>query len=339
MSRYAVHSQEILYDSMGRIAGFNAGYGFYSEHEWGYQGRELANPADHSRHAGSGSFADCLVDKPDHVMLVERDDGMAGITNDARFANRFDFASSSEWDEYMSGNRDVSEYGSYGRQPGIFDAFWDSSRFTVFGKTDEASDAIREVYEATQGGDVAIAANFSPLFSDRGLSFVILSRLDDEATDSRATEVKVDRAMSEGERALNEWLVENGNPRWQYPKAEGAIWLSNVQANHCIDIDDELVVYYYFEPHDMPAWVPEPDNIDSVHIRRDNVSNCLTREAIEEIARISFDEDYNCAEMWDVDPDTRLHFFERKLLVDSGIDFDVADWRKARKIYEDGVMR
>lgn len=43
MSRYADHSQEILYRD-GKLVGFNAGYGFHAEHEFGYKGMEQMQP-------------------------------------------------------------------------------------------------------------------------------------------------------------------------------------------------------------------------------------------------------------------------------------------------------
>lgn len=39
MGRYAYHGQEVLKRD-GKLVGFNAGYGFYSEHEHGYTGEE-----------------------------------------------------------------------------------------------------------------------------------------------------------------------------------------------------------------------------------------------------------------------------------------------------------
>ena len=43
MGRYAYHGQEVLKRD-GKLVGFNAGYGFYSEHERGYSGIEQKKP-------------------------------------------------------------------------------------------------------------------------------------------------------------------------------------------------------------------------------------------------------------------------------------------------------
>ena len=43
MGRYAYHGQEVLKRD-GKLVGFNAGYGFYSEHEHGYTGEEQIKP-------------------------------------------------------------------------------------------------------------------------------------------------------------------------------------------------------------------------------------------------------------------------------------------------------
>ena len=43
MSRYAYLGQEVLKRN-GKLVGFNAGYGFYGEHEFGYSGNEQMKP-------------------------------------------------------------------------------------------------------------------------------------------------------------------------------------------------------------------------------------------------------------------------------------------------------
>ena len=43
MSRYAYHGQEVL-ERDGKLVGFNAGYGFYAEHESHYLGEEQRKP-------------------------------------------------------------------------------------------------------------------------------------------------------------------------------------------------------------------------------------------------------------------------------------------------------
>ena len=43
MGRYAYHGQEVLKRD-GKLVGFNAGYGFYAEHESGYTGTEQMKP-------------------------------------------------------------------------------------------------------------------------------------------------------------------------------------------------------------------------------------------------------------------------------------------------------
>lgn len=40
MGRYAAYAQEILYSKDGKLKGFNAGYDFHAEHEFGYKGIE-----------------------------------------------------------------------------------------------------------------------------------------------------------------------------------------------------------------------------------------------------------------------------------------------------------
>ena len=292
MSRYATHGQEIIYDDSGNVIGINMGFGFYSEHEWGYRGNEIANPAKHSRISGPGSFEDARISDPSQIMFLERDDGVAGITNAVWLYNQGVLEDSRRFQERLiDGNRDVSEAAVFGAVPEYFDAFWNDTRFIVFARSEMADEAIRDVYEHIMVGDAAIGSDFTPLFSNRGLSIVILSRLEDGAHDARAFETYLDELMEQGEQEVNDHLEEMGNHPWNFSEHDGALWLGNVQASDVLDVNGTPTVYYYCEPHDMLEFfeVPEDENgwrnsnIDSIVMF--DIPHRLTAEGIYALYR------------------------------------------------------
>ena len=63
MSRYAYHGQEVLKRN-GKLVGFNAGYGFYAEHEVKYSGAEQIKPK---------KFRDKNKDNPFNGEIIEKE--------------------------------------------------------------------------------------------------------------------------------------------------------------------------------------------------------------------------------------------------------------------------
>ena len=81
MGRYAYHGQEILKRN-GKLVGFNAGYGFYAEHETRYSGTEQIKPKKSKSKNKDNPFNGEIVKNPEDVNLMEFSDGSVWLTND-----------------------------------------------------------------------------------------------------------------------------------------------------------------------------------------------------------------------------------------------------------------
>lgn len=86
MSRYADNSQEVLYRD-GKLIGFNAGYGFHSEHEHGYKGMEQMKSM--KKDNPNNPFSEEIVTNSEEIHLMElNDDGNVFLTNDGYYYYR-----------------------------------------------------------------------------------------------------------------------------------------------------------------------------------------------------------------------------------------------------------
>ena len=81
MGRYAYHGQEVLKRD-GKLVGFNAGYGFYAEHESGYTGTEQMKPKKIIDKNKNHPFNGEIVENPKAINLMEFSDGKVWLTND-----------------------------------------------------------------------------------------------------------------------------------------------------------------------------------------------------------------------------------------------------------------
>ena len=81
MGRYAYHGQEVLKRD-GKLVGFNAGYGFYAEHEFGYTGTEQVKPKKIIDKNKNHPFNGEIVENPQAINLMEFSDGSVWLTND-----------------------------------------------------------------------------------------------------------------------------------------------------------------------------------------------------------------------------------------------------------------
>ena len=81
MGRYAYHGQEVLKRD-GKLVGFNAGYGFYSEHEHGYTGEEQIKSKKIIDKNKNHPFNGEIVENPQAINLMEFSDGSVWLTND-----------------------------------------------------------------------------------------------------------------------------------------------------------------------------------------------------------------------------------------------------------------
>lgn len=196
MSRYAYHGQEVLKRD-GKLVGFNAGYGFYAEHEHGYSGAEQIKPKkiknknkDKDKDKDN-PFNGEIVENPDVVNLMEFSDGSVWLTNDKW--NYADLMQKTEeerhkiMDKYIDNddrkrNEEVmSRDGGKVNSPEVI-ALWYGFNgvdgvFDLISTNEQSSKLIKTLYAEMQKGNVAISSDYSFMFKDRGLSFVLLDRL------------------------------------------------------------------------------------------------------------------------------------------------------------------
>ena len=78
MERYANCSKEVLYRE-GKLVGFNVGYGYYSEHESEYRGKEqIRVRKGNDAHPFNGE----IVENPKVIKMIDFVDWNVWITND-----------------------------------------------------------------------------------------------------------------------------------------------------------------------------------------------------------------------------------------------------------------
>ena len=191
MGRYAYHGQEVLYRN-GKLVGFNAGYGAYAEHEshyLGYEQRKQKKLIDKNKnHPFNGE----IVENPKAVQMMEFSDGNVWITNDSLFNYRLMQKTEKERNEikekYLHNEdrkrteREMLEFGGRELDAPEVVALWNAGwhgggNFDLISTTEQSSEMLRKLYEEMQKGNVAISSDYSFMFKDRGLSFVLLDQL------------------------------------------------------------------------------------------------------------------------------------------------------------------
>lgn len=198
MSRYAYHGQEVLKRD-GKLVGFNAGYGFYAEHETGYSGTEQMKHKK-SKNKGKDKNKDNpfyleIVKNPENVNLMEFSDGSVWLTNDqwnyARLMKKTEEERHEVMDRYINNDdrkhneQSFKEMGIKVNSPEVI-ALWyagfngSGGSFDLISTTEESSELIKTLYTEMQKGNVAISSDYSFMFKDRGLSFVLLDQLTQE---------------------------------------------------------------------------------------------------------------------------------------------------------------
>ena len=191
MGRYAYHGQEVL-ERNGELVGFNAGYGFYSEHESHYLGDEQRKQKKLIDKNKNHPFNGEIVENPNAVHMIEFSDGNVWITNDSLFNYRLIQKTEEERnaikENYLHNEdrkrteREMLEFG--GREldapevVALWSAGWNGGGdFDLISTTEQSSEMLRKLYEEIQKGNVAISSDYSFMFKDRGLSFVLLDKL------------------------------------------------------------------------------------------------------------------------------------------------------------------
>lgn len=191
MGRYAYHGQEVL-ERNGELVGFNAGYGFYGEHESHYLGDEQRKQKKLIDKNKNHPFNGEIVENPNAVHMIEFSDGNVWLTNDSYFNYRLMQKTEEERnaikESYLHNEdrkrteKEMLEFG--GREldapevVALWSAGWNGGGdFDLISTTEQSSEMLRKLYEEIQKGNVAISSDYSFMFKDRGLSFVLLDKL------------------------------------------------------------------------------------------------------------------------------------------------------------------
>lgn len=224
MSRYASHSQEILYRD-GNLIGFNAGYGFYAEHESKYSGMEQMKPKKVKDKNKNNPFNGEIVESPDTIKMMEFSDGNVWVTNDlwkyaslkekteeerkeimSKYINNADRTSTEEFLKKLGATIDSPKvvalwYAGFGGSGG---------RFDLISTNEQSSELIRKLYAEMQKGNVAISSDYSFLFKDRGLSFILLDQLTQEDIIKKQLVDHQDELAKQFQKEYREYLSEQG---------------------------------------------------------------------------------------------------------------------------------
>ena len=193
MGRYAYNGQEVL-ERDGKLVGFNAGYGFYAEHESNYAGKELMKPKRIIDKNKNHPFNGEIVENPQAINLMEFSDGKVWLTNDEwnyaslmrkteeerheimdRYINNDDRKRNEEFMSKLGANVDSPEVVAL-----WYAGFNGGGNFDLISTNEQSSELIKALYTEMQKGNVAILSDYSFMFKDRGLSFVLLDQLTQE---------------------------------------------------------------------------------------------------------------------------------------------------------------
>ena len=187
MGRYAYHGQEVLKRD-GKLVGFNAGYGFYAEHESGYTGTEQMKPKKIIDKNKNHPFNGEIVENPKAINLMEFSDGKVWLTND-------------EWN-YASLMRKTEE-----ERHEIMDRYINNDDRK---RNEVSSELIKTLYAEMQKGNVAISSDYSFMFKDRGLSFVLLDQLTQEDLMNKQLVDHRDEMARQFQKEYTEYLQKEG---------------------------------------------------------------------------------------------------------------------------------
>ena len=225
MDRYAYHGQEVLKRD-GKLVGFNAGYGFYAEHESGYTGEEqmkskkIIDKNKNKNHPFNGE----IFENPDAINLMEFRDGKVWLTND--WWNYADLMRKTEeerheiMDRYIN-NDDrksteefMSKLGANIDSPEVI-ALWSAGfngggNFDLISTNEQSSELIKKLYDEMQKENVAISSDYSFMFKDRGLSFVLLDQLTQEDLMNKQLVDHRDEMARQFQKEYTEYLQKEG---------------------------------------------------------------------------------------------------------------------------------
>ena len=248
MGRYATSNFQILTNKRnGQLKGINFGYGYYSEHERGYSGSETF---DYENKQLVGPFIKETIKNPSQVKFFRDSKNRVMLSSDS-FLNRkvktnedlieFIDASLSSDDNFMTTFKKEEK----------FYAYWSDDHFYIIGLEAFANDLLEKLYDNIQRENIAVSSDFSGIFDDRGLSFVVLNQLEPvDFAIKRASEV-YEYMLEEQQKKYKQYLKDNGMHFFSEKKKEYPFELFNVQIQG-IDMtsDDEISPYFYVEIYD-----------------------------------------------------------------------------------------
>lgn len=223
MGRYAYHGQEVL-ERDGKLVGFNAGYGFYAEHESDYSGEEQTKPKKLIDKNKNHPFNGEIVENPNAVHMMEFSDGNVWITNDSW--NYYSLMKKTEeerreiMDRYINNDdrkRTEEFMSSFGRKvdsPEVvalwYAGFNGGGNFDLISTNEHSSDLLRKLHKEMQKGNVAISSDYSFMFKDRGLSFVLLDQLTQEDLTNKQLVDHRDEMARQFQQEYREYLAKEG---------------------------------------------------------------------------------------------------------------------------------
>lgn len=263
MGRYANYSQEVLYRN-GKLAGFNAGYAYHTEHETGYRGMEQTElkKSGRSKRKDNNSnhpFNGEIVINPELIHFMEFDDGTVWIKSGGLYNSEYERLKRLSNQEKYARMRDVyiNNYDrenyekmcrKYGREPETPEiiSLWDDNSFDLISTSTSSSEILRTLYNEIQKGNVAISGDYSFMFKDRGLSFVLLDQLTQEDLMNKQL-VDHSKEMSRNfQKQYNEFLIEEGlagyGVEMKYP-----LRFANVQTTELKQTEKGLSPEFYLE--------------------------------------------------------------------------------------------
>ena len=299
MERYAYRGQEVLKRD-SKLVGINVGYGFYAEHENRYTGAEQMKPKKGKDKNKNHPFNGEIVKNPKSVNLMQFSDGNLWLTNDEwnymSLMRKTEEERREIMDKYVNNddrkrNEDfMSKLGANIDSPEIV-ALWyagfngGDGRFDLISTNEQSRELIRTLYDEMQKGNVAISSDYSFMFKDRGLSFVLLDQLTQEDLMNKQLVDHRDEMGRKFEKEYNDFLEKEGldgyDIEMNYP-----LRFTNVQITGLKQTDKGISPEFYLELYHIVNG--EWDNNSCLF----NVTHCMTGDEIKFLVPIAKSKEF-----------------------------------------------
>ena len=221
MGRYAAYAQEILYSKDGKLKGFNAGYDLHPEHEFGYKGIEqLDNSRFKKNNKKKNPFTGEIVTNPEWIHLIQFEKGKnVFLTNDNFEYGIIQKMNEEDKEKYIEGfinNKDraslekfCAENGWNIETPEVI-ALWNGRGFYLVPTNEQSKEVLETLYSEMKKKNVAISSDYSFMFKDRGLSFVLLDQLTPEDLANKQLVDNREEMCKQLEEEYREYLRKEG---------------------------------------------------------------------------------------------------------------------------------